>query len=97
MSKTDAMRALREARQAQLRAAASNQSATTPYPAAAPARRAPVRAARLAAVPDVPDVPDVPSTPEPGENQDLCGHRSMGGKTCQRPAGHEQANHRYKP
>jgi hypothetical protein len=26
----------------------------------------------------------------------LCLHRSIGGKYCQRPAGHDEANHRYK-
>ncbi len=27
---------------------------------------------------------------------ELCLHRNMGGKTCQRPMGHAEKNHRYK-
>jgi len=27
---------------------------------------------------------------------ELCGHRNIGGKSCQRPAGHAEKNHRYK-
>jgi len=26
----------------------------------------------------------------------LCGHRNIGNKTCVRPAGHPEKNHRYK-
>jgi hypothetical protein len=26
----------------------------------------------------------------------LCGHRNIGNKTCRRPAGHAEKNHRYK-
>ena len=30
------------------------------------------------------------------ESDRLCGHRSIGSKSCQRPAGHPEKNHRYK-
>jgi hypothetical protein len=29
------------------------------------------------------------------ETDELCGHRNMGGKSCSRPAGHSEKNHRY--
>jgi hypothetical protein len=29
------------------------------------------------------------------QTQALCGHRSIGQKSCTRPAGHEEENHRY--
>ena len=81
MSKVDDLRALREARYA----AASRPSAPKTA-VAAPAGKppaAPVRkAARTAAV-----VVD-PS----GE---LCGHRSMNGRSCTRDSGHAEKNHRY--
>lgn len=32
-------------------------------------------------------------SPEPGA--DLCGHRSMNGRTCTREHGHEAKSHRY--
>ena len=41
------------------------------------------------------------STPAPGPVADdaaepeTCGHRSMAGKLCKRPAGHPETNHRY--
>ena len=57
-------------------------------PAAGPApTRAPVRApaARAKAEPDA----------APVDTDELCGHRNMGGKSCSRPAGHSEKNHRY--
>jgi hypothetical protein len=32
---------------------------------------------------------------EPVVRDELCGHRNMGGKSCSRPAGHREKNHRY--
>jgi hypothetical protein len=29
-------------------------------------------------------------------SEPVCGHRNMGGKSCQRPAGHAEKNHRYQ-
>jgi hypothetical protein len=36
---------------------------------------------------------DADLEPEPGE--ELCGHRSMNGRSCTRSKGHPQKNHRY--
>jgi hypothetical protein len=30
------------------------------------------------------------------ESEDLCGHRGMGNKSCQRSAGHAEKSHRYR-
>ncbi len=100
MSKVDAQRAMREAKYARQRegAAARRTSATgTEPPAASPEKAAegvaqPRRApeARAATV----QQPDAPTPPEE-RSQDVCGHRSMNGRTCTREAGHEQKNHRY--
>jgi hypothetical protein len=48
---------------------------------------------------DPPDPP--PSLPaaeldSPRDGAELCGHRSMGNKSCRRTAGHEEKSHRYK-
>ena len=77
MSKTDALRAIKDAR----RAAAST-------PAAKPARP-PITARTATAAPQR-------SAPEPQQETDgLCGHRSMNGRSCTRPGGHAEKNHRY--
>ena len=44
------------------------------------------RAPTLAAVPDL---------PEPAQEEALCGHRNMSGRTCTREAGHAAKSHRY--
>lgn len=36
--------------------------------------------------------PEPVAKPQPS----LCGHRSIGNKSCTRPAGHAEKNHRYK-
>lgn len=36
---------------------------------------------------------DTPAEPDPAEQ--LCGHRSMSGRTCTREQGHEAKSHRY--
>ncbi len=79
MSKVDALRAMREAKYARNGAP----PAAGPAPTRAPARAAAPRATAKA---------------EPAESADtdeLCGHRNMGGKSCSRPAGHSEKNHRY--
>ncbi|MCW2616703.1 MAG: hypothetical protein JWN08_3697 [Frankiales bacterium] len=80
MSKVDALRAMREAKYARNGAApAANGTATPRTPLRAPAA---AKAARAVAEP----------VEDTGE---LCGHRNMGGKSCSRPAGHSEKNHRY--
>jgi len=32
---------------------------------------------------------------DPADEPALCGHRNMGNKSCRRPAGHPEKNHRY--
>ena len=77
MSKTDALRAIKDAR----RAAAS-------APAAKPARP-PITARTTTTAQQRP-------APEPEQESDgLCGHRSMNGRSCTRPGGHAEKNHRY--
>ncbi len=76
MSKTDALRAIKDAR----RAAAST-------PSGKPARP-----------PIAPRTPAAPQRPVPEPDQatvGLCGHRSMNGRSCTRPGGHPEKNHRY--
>ena len=34
--------------------------------------------------------------PDPDAEAQLCGHRNIGNKSCRRPAGHAEKNHRYK-
>ena len=90
MSKMDAQRAMREAKWARTQARAA-ESATPPRstrprpPVAPPVDRAPSPA------PDSP--PDTAASSAPAEA--LCGHASMNGRTCTRPAGHPQKSHRY--
>ena len=85
MSKTDAMRAMKQARAEEAAAArpAGRPAVARPRPAVATAA---APAAAAAAV-DVP-VPDL--VPEP-----LCGHQAIGGRRCTRPQGHAEKNHRY--
>jgi hypothetical protein len=33
---------------------------------------------------------------DPDAETQLCGHRNIGNKSCRRPAGHAEKNHRYK-
>jgi hypothetical protein len=37
----------------------------------------------------------VEESAEPQADEELCGHRSMNGRSCTRTKGHEQKNHRY--
>ncbi len=98
MSKVDALRAMREARYAanQARRPADAPSrgpapSTTTAADAAPVKKAPVR--KAAAPPDEDAAPGAPGEEAP--EAQLCGHKNIGGKSCRRPAGHPEKNHRY--
>ena len=95
MSKMDQLRALREAKYAQ---------ATTQM---RPRAAAPTMPARAAVAPTKPSEPESP-TAEPASaaatatsaeaaaaGEQLCGHRSMNGRTCTREQGHAAKSHRY--
>lgn len=80
MSKVDALRAMREAKYAR--------AGAPPLPPGSVAPKATRPVARAAAKALEPDV-------VAAETDELCGHRNMGGKSCSRPAGHSEKNHRY--
>ncbi|MBS43826.1 MAG: hypothetical protein CMH83_11835 [Nocardioides sp.] len=86
MSKLDAQRAMREARYAAQQKAAgapAQRRATRTRPPVAP-DEAPVAAPAKAA-----------KTSKTSTDDGACGHRSMNGRTCTRPSGHTEKNHRY--
>jgi hypothetical protein len=87
MSKVDDLRAMREARYERSRAGAAPVKPTSSGPSepATPVRKAPAKKAPTSA-----------PVADPGQAAEgLCGHRSMNGRTCTRPGGHEEKNHRY--
>ena len=86
MSKLDAQRAMREAKYARdsasgptRRQAAAAATGKQIEPAAKPSRSAAPTRAKAAA----------------SSATDLCGHRSMNGRSCTREAGHDEKSHRY--
>ena len=81
MSKVDAMRALREAKYVR-----GGKAPDPPGAAATGASRQAAPPARKTAA---------PVAQGDGDGDELCGHRNMGGKSCSRPAGHSEKNHRY--
>lgn len=85
MSKSDAMRAMREARYERAAAARSagkpKETAKKTQRVAAPSTGTKPRAAD-------PVAEDIP-------NEGLCGHRSISGRTCTRDLGHAAKSHRY--
>jgi hypothetical protein len=92
MSKVDDLRAMREARfaaGAQPRVAATPRTPTAGQPVRPVRPVSPVSQARSAE-------PESPEETEAQETERLCGHRSIGNKSCQRVAGHPEKNHRYK-
>ena len=98
MSKVDAQRAMREARYA---ASQSAQPRAKSAPAAADALTADGVAADAPKVPAKKRAvkkaaPAAEVAPAPVESAGLCGHRSIGNKSCSRPAGHPEKAHRYK-
>jgi hypothetical protein len=80
MSKTDELRAMREAKYARAAAALSGQ------PQAQKAEPKPKTAAK-------PKTAKV--EPQTATDDGLCGHRSMNGRSCTREAGHAAKSHRY--
>lgn len=101
MSKINAMRALREARYAERNgpgAQPSTRQAAVRFPLtpgekpAAP--RARTSTSTTSATPAATPVADA-AADAVTEPEELCGHRTMGGKSCTREAGHEAKSHRY--
>ncbi len=86
MSKTDAMRAMREARYEASRAPAARPDT------AAPAAR-PGRAPRTPAQPPT-RAEETDAVPGPAQ-AGLCGHRAISGRTCTREKDHPAKSHRY--
>lgn len=86
MSKTDELRAMREAKYAR---AAAAQSGQPPAQTKAPAK--PKAAAKTAAKTGAKAAPESATATDDG----LCGHRSMNGRSCTREAGHAAKSHRY--
>ena len=85
MSKMDNLRAMREARHAEMqkRAAAATKKPAARPPVAPPATPAQRRTAPVA-----------PAGVEGGADE-VCGHRNMSGRTCTREHGHAAKTHRY--
>jgi hypothetical protein len=84
MSKTDELRAMREAKYARAAAALSGQpqaQKAAPKTTAAPAKKAEPKTAK--------------PEPQTATDDGLCGHRSMNGRSCTREAGHAAKSHRY--
>jgi hypothetical protein len=90
MSKMDNLRAMREARYEESRARA-RANAT---PESSPRAPAPVRPERTPTVGDVPEPRELAQA-ERAQQEALCGHRNMSGRTCTREAGHAAKSHRY--
>jgi len=80
MSKEAALRAMREAAYAERQAGGK---ATAPK-AARPAAAAPAKKKQAT----------TPAAPTPSTDE-LCGHRSMNGRSCTREQGHAAKSHRY--
>ena len=90
MGKVETQRAMRDARFAAYRASRISGGA----PPSAPVTEAiPVGDAREAEVAVTDGAAAVPV--QPPADVALCGHRSIGNKSCTRPSGHPQASHRY--
>jgi hypothetical protein len=84
MSKTDELRAMREAKYARAAAALSGQ------PQAQKAEPKPKTAAKPKTA-----KADPKTEPQTATDDGLCGHRSMNGRSCTREAGHAAKSHRY--
>ena len=109
MSKVDAQRAMREAKYARLRASGPTRreaaAQDAPEPTAlveeVPATKAPApkakktRAAKTAAPAAGAGTEDALLPVEAPATDGLCGHKSMNGRACTRPAGHAEKSHRY--
>jgi len=88
MSKVDALRAMREAKYARSGAPPQPAGAAAPRTAKALTRTAPKGPSPTADATETGIGNDT-------DTDELCGHRNMGGKSCSRPAGHSEKNHRY--
>ncbi|SER32027.1 hypothetical protein [Microlunatus flavus] len=109
MSKVDAQRAMREAKYARLRASGPTRreaaAQAAPEPTAlveeVPATTSPApkvkkpRAAKTTAPTAATGAEDALLPVEPAATDGLCGHKSMNGRACTRPAGHAEKSHRY--
>lgn len=84
MSKTDDLRALREARYEQ-------RFARETKPVIAPTERPPAKPTQVSTDAEVAGVAEVDREPEAA----LCGHRAISGRTCTRERGHAAKSHRY--
>jgi hypothetical protein len=85
MSKMDGLRAMREARYAQMTHGKVADSAAVKAPRKAAERPAPQSAGAGPVVADE----------RADEASPLCGHRAISGRTCTREAGHAAKSHRY--
>lgn len=98
MSKVDAQRAMREAKYARTRASGPTRReaaarAETPKSPAAGRSKAPADPVPEAAPTEVVPTEAAPAIATPRVED--CGHKSMNGRTCTRPAGHAEKSHRY--
>jgi hypothetical protein len=84
MSKTDELRAMREAKYARAAAARGAQPQARPKPVPV----APEKTTKAT-------VETTAETAAETGTDGLCGHRSMNGRTCTREAGHAAKSHRY--
>jgi hypothetical protein len=98
LSKVDAQRAMREARNADPAISRPASPVSRPPARSATARAEPVIARPAASAAARETAPETAPIAKPAalESTAVCGHRSIGGKSCQRPAGHAEQNHRYK-
>ena len=90
MGKVDDQRAMREAKYAARQRGGAGSAPAAPMKAAA-ARPGPAAAARTPSAPPV-------AAPASSTSDELCGHRSIGNKSCTREKGHQAngtKNHRY--
>ncbi len=92
MSKMDGLRAMREARYAERAARATQPTATQPTPGATTPRARQQSPGRPASEPTVSD--QLEAAPEVQQDH-LCGHRAISGRTCTRERGHSAKSHRY--
>ncbi|KQY57276.1 MULTISPECIES: hypothetical protein [unclassified Nocardioides] len=92
MSKMDDLRKMREAR---YEAAAARAKQSAAGKAAARPAVAPNAAPERAAVKKVESPADEPVATEAPQEEALCGHRNMSGRTCTREQGHSAKSHRY--
>ena len=87
MSKMDGLRAMREARHAEMqkRAGAATKKTAARPPVAPPSSAS---ATKRKAAP-------VARTDVEADAAELCGHRNMSGRSCTRESGHAAKSHRY--